>query len=894
MRIEQVNIFGFGKWTDQQFKLDPHFQVFYGENEAGKSTLSAFIDGILFGFATKKQPYAQYIPKSGHSYGGELTLVQAQQRYLVKRVAGTAGGTVTVTTADGTQHDEKFLQDLLAPIDKTLFRQIFRFDQQDLMTIFQLRKSELERHLLTVGAAGSHDWLTLAQKYRREATRLYKPRGRVWPLNQAFTKLKDLNAKLTAAQATLPAYLAKQEKATRQKAMVATLTTKVTAVREQLTTLARLQAAWPNYQTLQALAQELAQQPTALATDLYQNYQQLQQQRQSKAAELQQLSAKLNAATDGQELAPALLFYQQYQAEFERQLAKAAQVQASTQEKQQLQQQQQALVQESQQLQQTLQVTTPLAPLSELDLEQAQANHKQRQALQQQQMQLQEDQQRQNQQIQQLTQAVTALEERLQQPTTRTQHQQQPAHYLVWGLVAIIGLLLPSWGKLVALVGAGGLVWQFFNHQSAEQPAPLQQQWQQALAKLDQQQEKAAQLKQQLTAVQGSLAAQNAAWETLKARYGYQDLATDTILNHQHDFKRLLACQQQIKQLKQRQDEIQERLAQWTAGFKFAQAWLPLADATPMQVLQRAKDFVKTQAAKLTTLRDQNQNYAYYQQQATQVQQQLAQLDQQQHQLLADHQLVSEHELEKHQQADQKRRQLQEHWQVLQNQLQPFLPALKQYADETALQTTVATCKQTLQQQQRQLTAAQQQLTKLQTQLAQLASDGSYRVLRQQVAQQQTEIIQLAQKWLTYQLTAQWIETTLTQASQRRLPQMLAAAQRNFAALTQQRYVKIILTAKTIKVVRFDQQQFAVGELSQGTAEQLYVALRLAFAQTISDVQKMPLVIDDGFVNFDQQRQQQVLNLLAELSQTTQVIYFTAHPVKMTVGQQTDLTSVKK
>lgn len=889
MQIEQVNIFGFGKWTDQQFALDSHFQVFYGQNEAGKSTLSAFIDGVLFGFATKKQPYAQYIPKTGHSYGGELTLVQGQQRYLIRRVAGTAGGTVTVTTADGTQHGEKFLQNLLAPIDKTLFRQIFRFDQQDLTSIFQLRKSALERHLLTVGAAGSHDWLTLAQKYRREAARLYKPRGRVWPLNQAFTKLKDLNAKLAAAQATLPGYLAKQEKVTRQKAMVATLTTKVTSVRQQLTELERLQAAWPNYQTLQALEQKLAQQPQALATELYQDYQQLQQQRQSKATELQQLSTKLNAATGGQELAPALVFYQQHQAEFEHQLASTAQVQAMVQEKQQLQEQQQALIKESQQLQQTLGVTAPVPPLSDLDLKQAQANYKHRQTLQQQQVQLQATQQQQQRQIEQLTQEVTTLEQQLQQPPSRTQRHQQQSHYLVWGLVIIIGLLLPSWGKLLTLVGAGGLVWQFFNNQSVGQTSPLQQQWQQALAQLDQQQEKAVRLKQQLTAVQGSLAAQNAAWETLKARYGYQTLPTDVILNHQHDFKRLLACQQQIKQLKQRQITLQAQLDQWVAGFKFARSWVPLAAATPAQVLQRAKDFATAQAAKLKALRDQNQNYAYYQQQATRVQQQLAQLDQKQHQLLADHQLVSEHELQKHQQADQKRRQLQERWQVLHNQLQPDLPALKQYADSMALQTKVTTCKQTLKQQQRQLTVAQQQLTKLQTQLAQLASDGSYRVLRQQVAQQQTEITQLAQKWLTYQLTAQWIETTLTQASQRRLPQMLAAAQQNFAILTQQRYVKIILTAKTIKVVRFDQQQFLVGELSQGTAEQLYVALRLAFAQTVSDVQRMPLVIDDSFVNFDSPRRQQVLNLLAKLSRTTQVIYFTAHPVKMSVGQQTNL-----
>lgn len=890
MRIEAVEIFGFGKWYDQKFSFDPRLQVFQGANEAGKSTLSAFIDGVLFGFATKKKPYAQYIPKNGHSYGGQLTFVQADQRYVVKRVAGRAGGEVTVTTADGSQHDEAFLQQLLAPIDGPLFRQIFRFNQQDLMAIFQLQKADLSRHLLTVGAAGSQQWLSLAQKYRREAARLYKPRGRVWPLNQALSQLADLNAKLASAQAILPTYLAQQEKVTRQQAVVQTLGQQLTTTRTAVNRLTQLQTAWPNYQAWREVKQQLAQQPASLAPQVYTDYQALQQKRSSRHAELQQLAAKLNAATGEQQLAPAFLFYQQHQAEFDAQLDQVADIQTAVQVSAQLQQQQHNLQQESQQLQTDLGVTATVVPLSELDLTQARNNQQQRQKLQQQ---LEEQQQTQAQQLEQqrLTeQQVAELETQLQQPQNRSQRHIKQQSYLIWGLVVVIGLLLPGWAKIVAVSGIVGAGWQFYrNRQPAPTNTATQSQWQQALAKLDQQQAQLAALDQAMTTSKANLAAYTAAWDSLKTRYAYTALSDDVILNHQNDLQRLLACQQQLDQLTERQSEATYQVQQWLTGFDFAREWLPLAAVEPTAAIQQVTTFVTKQRQQLATLRDSDQNYAYYQQQTTRVQQEIAALDQALHELLASQHLVSEHELNQRQQADEAQQQLIQRQQVLANQINELLPQLQQYSDLTVVQTELTTRKNELQQQQKQLDAAQRQLTTLQTQLAQLASDGSYRVLRQQVAQQEAEISALTQRWLSYQLAAQWIEETLSQASQQRLPQMLTAAQNYFAILTQQRYVKINVMATQITVIRRDQQQFAVGELSQGTAEQLYVALRLAFAQTISDVQQVPLLIDDSFVNFDAQRQQQVLTLLTELSRTNQVIYFTARSVQPTVGQVTQL-----
>ncbi|MFD0896142.1 ATP-binding protein [Loigolactobacillus binensis] len=889
MRIEAVDIYGFGKWYEQHFDFDPQLQVFQGDNETGKSTLSAFIDGVLFGFATKKQPYAQYIPKSGHSYGGQLTLVQNKQRYIVKRVAGRAGGEVTVTTADGQHHDEAFLQQLLAPINGQLFRQIFRFDQQALTAIFQLQQTDISRQLLTVGAAGSQEWLHLAQKYRREAARLYKPRGRVWPLNQAFNQLTTLKAKLANAQATLPTYLAQQQKVQRQQALVTTLDQQIATTRPTINTLSQLQRSWPNYQNWQALQRKLAQQPASLAPQVYQAFQALQQQHHSQQAELQQLTAKLNAATGEQQLTPAFLFYQQHQAEFTEQMVQVTTMQTALQVSAELRQQQQVLQQEQQQLQTELGVTTAQQPLSQLDLTQARHNQEQRQQLQQQIQQQQAVLQQQTQQNQTAEQQVAQLENQLQSPQSRSQRHGKQQSYLVWGLVLVIGLLLPKWLKLVAVGGVAGLIWQWRQQSVTPTTTATQQQWQQALAKLDQQQARLVGLTQQLNKAKANLAAATAAWESLKGRYNYGSLSDDVILNHQHDFTRLLACQQQQAQLTERQNETTYQLHQWLAGFDFARAWLPLANVEPAAAISQISDFVAAQQTQLTNLRAGDQDYAYYQQQTTRVQQEIAATDQARHDLLTRHHLVSEHELQQRQQADQSQQQLRERQTILANQLGPLLTTLQKYADLASLQTELTTRQNELQQKQTQLDAGQRELTTLQTQLEQLASDGSYRILRQQVAQQEAEITALTQRWLSYQLAAQWIERTLSQTSRQRLPAMLTLAENYFAILTQQRYVKIKLTADQITVMRQDHQVFAVGELSQGTAEQLYVALRLAFAQTISDVQQMPLVIDDSFVNFDSHRQQQVLTLLAKLSQTNQVIYFTAQTVQPTVGQVTVL-----
>jgi uncharacterized protein YhaN len=70
----------------------------------------------------------------------------------------------------------------------------------------------------------------------------------------------------------------------------------------------------------------------------------------------------------------------------------------------------------------------------------------------------------------------------------------------------------------------------------------------------------------------------------------------------------------------------------------------------------------------------------------------------------------------------------------------------------------------------------------------------------------------------------------------------------------------------------------SVGGLSDGTRDQLFLALRLAgIEQHLADREPIPLIIDDVLVNFDDRRAGATLRSLAELSRRTQILLFTHH-----------------
>ncbi len=78
--------------------------------------------------------------------------------------------------------------------------------------------------------------------------------------------------------------------------------------------------------------------------------------------------------------------------------------------------------------------------------------------------------------------------------------------------------------------------------------------------------------------------------------------------------------------------------------------------------------------------------------------------------------------------------------------------------------------------------------------------------------------------------------------------------------------------------VRPDGRRARVGQMSEGTRDQLYLALRLATLERyLATSEPLPFVVDDVLINFDDARSAATLRVLAALAEKTQVLLFTHH-----------------
>jgi uncharacterized protein YhaN len=143
------------------------------------------------------------------------------------------------------------------------------------------------------------------------------------------------------------------------------------------------------------------------------------------------------------------------------------------------------------------------------------------------------------------------------------------------------------------------------------------------------------------------------------------------------------------------------------------------------------------------------------------------------------------------------------------------------------------------------------------------------------------ELVEAVRQWQITRLAGSLIEETLRDFERTRQPEVLAEASRTFAFITHGRYERLVQeeNAEDIVVVDTRGGRRPVEALSRGTAEQLYLCIRLALAAEFARrSEPLPLVMDDVFVNFDPDRAEAVANVVADFATRHQVLLFTCHP----------------
>ncbi len=107
-------------------------------------------------------------------------------------------------------------------------------------------------------------------------------------------------------------------------------------------------------------------------------------------------------------------------------------------------------------------------------------------------------------------------------------------------------------------------------------------------------------------------------------------------------------------------------------------------------------------------------------------------------------------------------------------------------------------------------------------------------------------------------------------------PQLNQKTAELFAKLTKGKYDQIKVS-HDLTLTAGEQGAFSLidlGYLSAGTADQAYIALRLAVAGLLANG-NLPIFLDDAFLQFDHNRESVAFELLSEISKQQQIMFFT-------------------
>jgi uncharacterized protein YhaN len=155
-----------------------------------------------------------------------------------------------------------------------------------------------------------------------------------------------------------------------------------------------------------------------------------------------------------------------------------------------------------------------------------------------------------------------------------------------------------------------------------------------------------------------------------------------------------------------------------------------------------------------------------------------------------------------------------------------------------------------------------------------------------------TKIANDVQRYLQLRLAQKSLERIMERYREKNQSPVLELASQYFSRLTNGSFSGLQVDYgdadhPILQGVRNGNVAVPVSGMSEGTCDQLYLAIRLAsLTHFLENHQPIPLIIDDLLLKFDDTRAIAALKMLAEISQQTQVIFFTHHQHVVELARQ--------
>jgi uncharacterized protein YhaN len=258
VRVSGWFVDGFGVLSGFETRgLPAGLVVFEGANEAGKSTLLAFLRGVLFGFprATKgKRPH--YPPLAGGRHGGRVFLQTASGEVTVEREVGRDA---RITVGDGSELSDAEFQRLIGGVDAQTFKTVFAFSLDELSDFTSLTGEQVRSRIFAAGVGGAGPSVRqVIQELEKITGQLLKPRSLDAEINRLLDELAGRERELAEARLLSDGYPQLLEEEEMARVGLLQLDERERDLRAGVTRHERLLDLWPVWVDLESDRSKLA------------------------------------------------------------------------------------------------------------------------------------------------------------------------------------------------------------------------------------------------------------------------------------------------------------------------------------------------------------------------------------------------------------------------------------------------------------------------------------------------------------------------------------------------------------------------------------------------------------------------------------------------------------
>lgn len=916
MKIETIEIYGYGKWLQKKFSDLTNLQVFLGNNEAGKSTLSSFIQTMFFGFpSARKKDTNIYIPKQGEAYGGRIFLSGTRfGKVIIERMKDRHRGKAVITYENGHQEVVDHLASYLLGVDRQTYELLYVFKIDRLLDLAKVKKEDLNRYLLGVGTSGSERLLQLAEEYRKEAKKEFLPTGTKPPLNQ---KIKETENKWLQLQE------AKKKNNEYENILVeaATIQTRISDLVEKQQQLERenndvSEAIRLNdyyHEWLQLEKEIAAVDASHIPKDARKKWDWLQEKISEGIQKQTSLQEQIKNEYKKFEDYSHAQWYRNHQNEWNALQHDFSTV--STQMNQSLFLEEARKEDEAELiiLKRTigLRMDDSIEPFTEEKEAEACLLLEKSHAVQQAMTDVSQNLRTVERKVDALESKISEMEKetvseeefRLWETKAKSSNQQSSTKNtkkmnfiiipLVIFFVAITLITLFPAYRLASALAAGiaalSIVFLFYKQrkvQPADQADTFQMAdyIQQATLRERLKELKAEEQQEQDILIQllNKQEAHEMAWNEEQQRQQNWLIAENYPLSYSLDrvlsekpAVKISQLEEKITATQQKQQDVEQTLNNWYEQSQFIRDHFGINHLGMKEFIEQFNELHQSVILEDSMSKNTEEKIAELQANLETVQSQLKEHHQKRQELLQNAKVETEAEFyrllhAKDEQVNQKRRRS-----FLEEQLEGKKAIFEKYPDKEKAIKRLNSNQQKLADLQLEMKANQKEEVERNHDIRILEKGGTYSSLLQDYAIAETEMREMIVEWAKKVVAAEWLEETLRYGKDNRFPALLEDMSAYFHTLTKQNYSRIVFQKSGIKIQHQNGTVYEPFELSQGTIEQLYIAMRFAFIKNTADIANLPIIIDDGFVNFDGNRKEVMYQLMQELSSSVQIFFFT-------------------